>query len=236
MKILIFTFWCLLPLALAAFHYGPGHEKQLFDQTADFLKSAKEHAKSEDWPQAVEAYEKALSVLPKERVSDSWPIRLRLAQARMESGGLPQAREELAALVREVEADPQADPKLRDGALATLASSRFYMTYLMKLEGLPDEEWEPEIDAARQEQKLLLQRATAAGDKVAAGIYADDLEATIRLERMDPAQLYGKAIPKQCSGCKSGKCQGTKPGKKPPQKGKDARSASSGPPNDGEGS
>lgn len=236
MKVLLFTFWCLIPLALAAFHYGPGHEKLLLDDTADFLKSAKDHARTEDWPKAVEAYEKALSALPKERLSDSWPIRLELARARMESGGLPQAREELGALVREVDADPQADPKLRDGALAALASSRFYMTYLMKLEGLPDYEWEPEIDAARQEQKLLLQRATAAGDKAAAGLYADDLEASIRLERMDPAELYGQAIPKKCCGCKSGKCQGKKTSPKPSQKPKDARGASAGPPNDGEGS
>jgi hypothetical protein len=236
MKVLFFTLWCLIPLAMAAFHYGPGRDKLLLDETAALLKSAKGDERAGAWPEAVAAYEKALATLPKDKVSESWPIRLELAKARMEAGGLPQAREELAALSAELEANPSADSKLRDGAMSALASSRFYMTYLMKLEGLPDDEWEPEIDAARQEQKLLLQRASAAGDKVAAGQAADDLEASIRLARMEPAELYGKAIPKKCSGCKSGKCKGNKPSPKPSQKPKDARGASAGPPNDGEGS
>ena len=144
-------------------------------------------------------------------------------------------REELAALAEELAQDPKAHAGLRDETLATLATSRFYMTYLMKLEGLPDSEWEPEIEAARQERKLLVQRATEAGDTASAAKHADDLESAIRLARMEPEELYGKAIPKQCN-CKSGKCASNKPGTKPSQKPKDSRGAGSGPPVDGEGS
>ncbi len=234
MKIIILMLWCLVPLGLVAFHYGPGQAGLALDQAAAHLANAERHVKALEWPSAIDAYEKSLASLPKDRVAESRKIRLELAKARMQSAQLPQAREELAALTQELESDPSAEPTVRDEALSTLASSRFYMTYLMKLEGLPDAEWEPEIEAARQEQKLLVQRATDAKNPKAAARHADDLESAIRLARMDPAELYGKPIPCQCSGCKSGKCK--KPSAKPTSKPQDARGATSGPPIDGEGS
>lgn len=238
MKILILTLWCLVPVGLLAYHYGPGREKQELDATAAILAKAQQEAAEENWTAVIDTYELSLSKLPKSHVAEARRIRLELAKARMEASQLPVAREELAALVEELTQDPDADPALRDEAISTLATSRFYMTYLMKLEGLPDSEWEPEIEAARQEQKLLYERATEAGDTEAASTHADDLESTIRLARMDPEELYGKAIPKQCSNCKSGKCAnpGKKPGKKPSNQPKDSRGASAGPPIDGEGS
>jgi hypothetical protein len=237
MKILILTLWCLVPVGLLAYHYGPGRELVTLDATALTLSEAQAKAGAEDWKAAIAAYEQSLAQLPKDRIDEARRIRLELAKARMESDELPKAREELAALADELAQDPQAHAGLRDEALATLATSRYYMTYLMKLEGLPDTEWEPEIEAARQERKLLVQRATEAGDSAAAALHADDLESAIRLARMEPEELYGKAIPKQCN-CSSGKCAnpGDKPGKKPGQKPKDSRGAGAGAPVDGEGS
>ena len=233
MKILVLTLWCLVPLGLLAYHYGPGQTELKLDAAAAVLGDAKAKADSGAWKEAVAGYEDSLASLPKDRLEESRRIRLELAKARMEASELPKAREELAALAEELGQDPDAHAGLRDETLATLASSRFYMTYLMKLEGLPDSEWEPEIEAARQEQKLLVQRATEAGDTKAAGRHADDLESVIRLARMDPEELYGKAIPKQCN-CKSGKRN--KPSNKTGNKPKDNRGASAGPPVDGEGS
>jgi hypothetical protein len=233
MKILVLTLWCLVPVGLLAYHYGPGQTELKLDAAAAVLGDAKAKADSGAWKEAVAGYEESLAKLPKENIGEARRIRLELAKARMEAAELPKAREELAALAEELGQDPNAHAGLRDEALATLATSRFYMTYLMKLEGLPDSEWEPEIEAARQERKLLVQRATEAGDTKAAQSHADDLESAIRLARMDPEELYGKAIPKQCN-CKSGKCN--KPSNKTGNKPKDSRGASSGPPVDGEGS
>ncbi|MCW1884595.1 tetratricopeptide repeat protein [Luteolibacter flavescens] len=234
MKILVLTLWCLVPLGLVAYHYGPGQAGLKLDAASEALGNATSKSASSEWKGAISSYEQALAKLPKENVSDARRIRLELAKARMEAAELPKAREELAALADELAQDPNAHAGLRDETLATLASSRFYMTYLMKLEGLPDSDWEPEIEAARQEQKLLVQRATESGDEKAAAKHADDLEASIRLARMEPEELYGKAIPKQCN-CSSGKCNKPSPksGNKKPQ---DARGASSGPPVDGQGS
>jgi hypothetical protein len=234
MKILILTLWCLVPIGLLAYHYGPGKQGLSLDSTSELLEEARAHTTSGNPVKTIAALERALVALPKDRTHEAREIRLEIAKARMTNAGLPEAREELAALVEEINADPQAPATLRDDALASLASARFYMTYLMKLEGLPDSEWEPEIEAARQERKLLVQRATQAGNTAAATRHADDLESAIRLARMEPEELYGLAIPKQCSGCKSGKCN--KPSQKPSQKPKDSRGAGAGAPMDGEGS
>ena len=107
---------------------------------------------------------------------------------------LPTARQDLAKLVTDLDDDEAAPQKLRDAARSALANARYYMTYLMKLEGLPDTAWEPEIEAARQEYKLL---ATSAANSELAKRSADDLESAIRLARMDPAELYGLPIPSQ---------------------------------------
>lgn len=236
MKILVLTLWCLVPLGLLAYHYGPGRDQMTLDAAASTLDQAKAKADAGDWNAAIAGYEESLASLPKDKLEEARRIRLELAKARMEASQLPKAREELAALADELAQDPNAHAGLRDETLGTLANARFYMTYLMKLEGLPDSEWEPEIEAARQEQKLLVQRATEAGDSAAAKKHSDDLESAIKLARMEPEELYGKAIPKQCSGCCSGKCASNKPGKKPSQKPKDGRGAGSGAPMDGEGS
>lgn len=234
MKLFALTLWALLPLGLAAFHYGPGQDQLALDESAVALESARVHLDAGDWTDAIGDLEQALATLPQDRVAEAQRIRLELNKARMQAGGLPEARADLALMVDEI--DAAALPELHADTLAALASARFHMTYLMKLEGLPETEWEPEIEAARQEHKFLLAHARLAGDEAAAARHADDLEADIKLARTDPADLYGKAIPKPCQGCSSGNCP--KPAAKPGKQGKseDSRDASSGPPIDGEGS
>lgn len=194
MKILLLTLWCLLPIGLAAFHFGPGQELLKFDDAESDLAIARQAAASEDWAKAVEAYQTALGKLPTGQPNLAYRIRLETAKAMMLNSQLPTAREDLETLVTDLQDDQAAEQNLRDEARAALANARYYMTYLMKLEGLPDTAWEPEIEAARQEYKLL---ATSAADSALAARSADDLEAAIRLARMDPAELYGLPIPNQ---------------------------------------
>ena len=233
MKIILITIWAILPLTLLAYHFGPGQNQVSLDEAGASLERAEALLEEEDWKGAIDELETALACLPEDHGGEAQRIRLEISKARMNSGGLPEARGELQAMLDEL----SDDSPLYDDTLEALANARFHMTYLMKLEGLPDTEWEPEIEAARQERKLLHRRALDTGDSESAARHADDLESAIKLARMEPAELYGKAIPKPCKNCSSGKCKKPgnkkKPGKKKPQ---DSRSASSGPPIDGEGS
>jgi hypothetical protein len=194
MKILLLTLWCLLPIGLAAFHFGPGQELLKYDDAEALLTEARSAVAKADWSAAVESYQNALGKLPKDEEQLTYRIRLETAKAMMQNRQLPTAREDLAELVADLDDDTAADPAMRDEARSALANARYYMTYLMKLEGLPDSAWEPEIEAARQEYKLL---ATSATSSALAKASADDLESAIRLARMDPAELYGLPIPSQ---------------------------------------
>ena len=100
-----------------------------------------------------------------------------------------------------------------------LADAKYYMTWRMRLEGLPQEEWEPEIESARQHFRLLAEKGSASNER-----YQEKLESSIRLARMDLTELQGQPLPGCCNGCCSGKCD--KPGKKPSKKEpKDSRAA-----------
>lgn len=242
MRTLALLGWLTIPVMLGAYHYGPGQERARLDGVAVVLERAERQAAEEDFDAAIRSYDEALAGLPSDRVAEARRVRLEKAKAQMLARQLPEANAELKGLVDELDADDSADATLRDDALATLANSQYYMTWLMRLEGLPREEWEPEIEGARQSYRLLARRAADRGDSTLAGRHQEDLESAIRLARMEPGDLQGLALPKQCQNCKSGQCKGNKPGRKPGRKPseskdrKDARGASSGPPPDNAGS
>jgi len=188
-KIIIATIWLILPLIALAYHYGPGQRHLKLDQADSLLEKSQQATEDEDWKKAIELYNQALTKLPKEKVHTARHIQIQIAKAKMQDSKLPEARKELASLVTEINNDPTSPENLKEEALSALANSRYYMTYLMKLEGKPDSEWEPEIEAARQEYKLLAQNSENSSKHLL------DLEASIRLARATPQELYGLPIP-----------------------------------------
>ena len=100
-------------------------------------------------------------------------------------------------MVDELKDDDAADPELLRETRDAYANSQYYMTWLMRLEGLKREAWEPEIEAARQTYRLLAEQAEASGDDDAAKKSREDLESSIRLARMDLSELQGLPLPSQ---------------------------------------
>lgn len=210
MRKLYLTLWCLLPFGGLAYHYGPGRGRLVLDEAAVAVDEAREHARlaqglsgdeatagdaSAEWALASARFEAALSLLPKERSAERRVLTLERAKARMLCSELPQANAELRALVQELEAEPAADAALLFDARRTWANSEYYMTWLARLEGASEDEWQPRIEAARQVYKLLADEpATTAETKL--GVQ-EDLEASIRLARMDLGELQGLPLPSQ---------------------------------------
>ena len=243
MRSVFLMVWLTIPVAVVAYHYGPGQRQVTLDDVNALLRDAEHAGASARWPQAVEAYSQALALLPADRLTDARQIRLERAKAQMEAQKLPEASDGLLDLVAELQEDHQADPKQLSQARAALANAQYYLTWLMRLEGLGRDEWLPVIESARQTYRLLAEQARESGETATSLQWGEDLESVIRLERMEPGDLQGLALPKQCQNCKSGQCKnkGQKPGKKPnnakaSEKPKDARGASSGPPPDNSGS
>jgi hypothetical protein len=189
--------WLMIPVLVGAYHYGPGQEKLLLDDVSRLLAAADRAAAQEHWSEASAGYEKALALLPPGRAQEARRIRLQRAKVQMLDRQLPEASAALKGLVDQLEADKSADPQLRNDARDALASSQYYMTWLMRLEGLPAAEWEPEIESSRQTYRMLAEDAETRGDTASASKHRQDLESAIRLSRMELAQLQGLDLPKQ---------------------------------------
>jgi hypothetical protein len=197
MRILLLAAWLLMLPVAFAYHLGPGQARMTLDATAAQLAAADRCAGEKDYAAAVDKYDQALKLLPADRKADARRIRLERAKAMMLAKKLPEAHADLKALVDELQEDPGAEAALLAEARSVMANSQYYVTWLMRLEGLGRDEWEPEIESARQTYKLLAEQAERRGDPAAAQTHREDLESAIRLARMDLSELQGLPLPSQ---------------------------------------
>ena len=197
MRILLIVGWLFLGLTGVIFHLGPGQEQLEIDRVNRIMDDARQAVIENNWTDAVFKYDEVLSALPSEKIAESRRVMLERAKAQMMATKLPEARKGLEALLSDVRGDDISDPRFIAEGQSTLANSQYYMTWLMRLEGLPEEEWMPEIEAARQHYAQLTQDAEQLGDEELLSRSAEDLEATIRLARMDLEDLQALPLPSQ---------------------------------------
>lgn len=197
MRKLLLIVWLLIPVAAGAYHLGPGQERMTLDQTAELIDKAEAHAKAGKHEDAAKAYEDALTLLPSRLAETAQKLQLERAKSQMLAKQLPDARAELESLLNELEAAEKPNPKLLEETRSALASSQYYMTWLMRLEGRAREEWEPEIEAARQNYRLLAETSKSDGQEKNVKKHQEDLEAAIRLARLDLKDLQGLPLPSQ---------------------------------------
>lgn len=243
MRGFLIAIWLLVPAAALAYHYGPGQARLRLDDTQSLLSAARVHADAEEYAQAVQLYDQAIAKLPSDRAVEGHRIRVERAKLQLLDGQLPTAYDDLAVLVPLLQESESTEPSLLADVRETQANAKYYLTWLMRLEGEPRGEWEPEIESARQTYRLLAEQARDRGDEAAALQHQESLEAAIRLARMDLSELQALPLPCQCKGCCSGECQcrgkGKGKGRGKTQQKRDgdefARGASSGPPPDGGG-
>lgn len=197
MRTLLIVAWLFAGLGGVIFHFGPGQEKLEMDRINRIMNDARTAVDQGNWPDAVSKYDEVLGALPAEKVAESRSIILEKAKAQMMATELPQARQTLETLLIDARADAESDPRFVAEVESTLANSQYYMTWLMRLEGLPEEEWMPEIEASRQHYTQLTQTAEQLGDNELALRSAEDLESSIRLARMDLGDLQALPLPSQ---------------------------------------
>lgn len=211
MRRLFFLAWLLIPVAAGAYHFGPGQERLRDDQVAVLVDAGRKSAAAareiaakegddaarSDWVDADEAFTKALALVPAEQKDLARTLRVERAKAREFTGKLFDARAELEQVVNDLTTDPAADKKLLTEARDALANAQYYSTWLLRLEGAPKEEWGPQIEASRQNYKLLALEAAETKDTEVASLATKDLEAAIRLERMSLEDLQGLPLPSQ---------------------------------------
>ncbi len=225
-KTILFALWLLVPVVLLAYHFGPGQSRLAQDRAARKIAEARAFEAKEDWPAAYEAWSAALAATPQDKTAARLQLQLAQARTRMYTGELPEAMEDMDKLLTEAQR-VGADQKFQHEARGLLATAQYYAGWLMRLEGAPADEWLQPVESARQNFRLLAEEAR---DAKAVKDYERNLEATIRLARMDLSELQGMPLPKFCSGCKNvsqkcrSQCQSKAEAKNEPEK-KDARGA-----------
>jgi hypothetical protein len=136
-------------------------------------------------------------LLPEDDLATQRKTRLELAKCEIHNSGLPQANEDLKMLVEELMADPESDPQTLTASRIALANSQFYITWLMRLEGRPQEVWEPEITSSQQIYRLLAEQSEDGLETEGILKRKSDLESSVKLARMDIGELQGLPLPSQ---------------------------------------
>ncbi len=244
--------WLLLPFGVLAYHFGPGQISRNLEQVESKITLAQSAVDLGRWDEAVESYGAALEIISTFPESDWRASRLKKIQtqltlakavAGMSVGAIPEAIEILEELLSSVSSEDSANSRMAQEIRAALAKAQYYASWVMRLEGAEEDEWKPENEAARQNYRLLAESAIEDGDVEGAERYRKNLEAVIRMGRMDLSELQGLPLPKECSSCKNcsqkrrkqreSRSKRPKEGEQPP---KDARDAGAGRRPDGSGS
>ena len=123
-KNLLIFLWALAPVALLAYHYGPGQTGLAREEAKASIQAALEFEKKEQWQQAIDAYDEALAALPEEETAKRMQLQLARANARIYVGELPEAMFAMEHLLDE--AAKGDDKKLENKVRASLASAQYY--------------------------------------------------------------------------------------------------------------
>ncbi len=202
---LLWTAWFLAPLCVFAFHIAFGERLRAHDLAAAHLAEARAIAASagkevnrEVWARAAEAYALALKALPEDAAEDRRLVLRELAHANLEAGETLAGIDQLQTLVRSYEdAGDLASVGSLD-ARAKLAAWEYYAAWLLRREGAGEGRWRPRAVRARQHYRFLAENAEAhAGPADSLTVlFQKNLEAVVRLERIDTAGLLAIPLPR----------------------------------------
>ena len=193
-KFFIFI-WLLVPLGAAAYHFGPGQQSIKIDQATTHIASAEKHLKNNQFDEAVIEFDQAIRLLPKENITANNRLRLEKTKAQMQCSQLPEAYKELLSMLSSQ--DENTEHQLVADTKSTLANAQYYMTWLMRLEGHSRELWEPVIESSRQNYYAAAEFAKSQSDQRSADQLTENLEASIKLARIDLDELQGLPLPNQ---------------------------------------
>ena len=177
---------------MAAYHFGPGQEQLTLDEANKEMVAAQKAADDLEYDEALERFDNAMSLLPDGETEAIYRIRLEKAKVQMTARKLPDAHDALTGLMADLKGEEDVPPGLENGTREALANAQYYMTWLMRLEGVPRDVWEPEIEASRQNYRLL-----AENDTVSVKKHQESLESAVRLARMELSELQGLPLPSQ---------------------------------------
>jgi len=182
--------WFALPVAAVAWHYGPGQVALARDDAARAVSEARAAIAGGQPLQGADGFARALAALPEHDPARP-ALELEQAEAQIAGGQMIEGIERMQGLLQRID----GEGALARATRSALGEAHFHAAWLMRLEGASTDEWMVEADTARQHFRLL---AESAPEAVEADASARNLEATVRLQRLDLSELQGLALPKRC--------------------------------------
>ena len=245
MRTLVLLGWLMVPVVFGAYHYGPGQEKLRLDDVSRRPGRGRpargRRAVASGLVQVRGGLDDAAGGPGRRFAPHPAPAR---QGPDVRSASCPRPTWRSGSWSTRCEDDKTADPKLRDEAREALANAQYYMTWLMRLEGLSNDEWEPEIESARQTYTPARRAGSRPGRS---GIRAKASRGPrerhppgpvgsrrAARSRSSQAMLELQERPVQETRQRQEAVDGKKPGKE--EEKKDSRKAGAGPPPDNSGS
>lgn len=174
---------------------------------------------AEGWKTTADRFQEVLTTLGDASPKEARDIRWAKARASVRAGEIWTGIQELESLVTELDSSPKLDASLARTAREELATAYYYGARLLRLSGMPVQEWRIESGKARQHFRYLAESESGkSGGKDdtndAAKNYQRNLELVLNLEQSSLAELQGKPLPKDSPRAgKSGNRPGNRPGK-----------------------
>jgi hypothetical protein len=248
--------WWIAPVIVLFLHFGPGQRLLRIERAAEFQRRANklEHEAQSAQDRAYElhlalaaaaateaeesAYEtasiawkavadelsKAIDALGVDEDRELESVRISRARALVRSGDVWGGISELETIVQRHATSHGED---HTQARSELATAYYYAARLLRLSGMPAQEWMIESGLARQNFKYLAEGAAESNLSAEESlVHQRNLELVLNLEQSDRSELMGKPLPRNSPG--QGQ-QGNRPGpgrksKRPPEQ-RDGRGA-----------
>lgn len=179
---------------------------------------------AEAWKSVADELSKAVDALGSDETAEVEQVKIARARALVRSGDVWGGISELEAIVSKVDSSVNG---VQVEARTELATAYYYAARLLRLSGMPAQEWMNESGLAKQHFRYLAEHPTdSAMTAELASIQQKNLELVLNLEQSDRSELMGKPLPRNSP--RQGQ-QGNRPGpgrksKRPPDQ-RDGRGA-----------
>ena len=176
------------------------------------------------WKAVADELSKAIDALGVDEDRELESVRISRARALVRSGDVWGGISELETIVQRHATSHGED---HTQARSELATAYYYAARLLRLSGMPAQEWMIESGLARQNFKYLAEGAAESNSSADESlVHQRNLELVLNLEQSDRSELMGKPLPRNSPG--QGQ-QGNRPGpgrksKRPPEQ-RDGRGA-----------
>ena len=186
---LFWILWICFPVIIAVWYYRSGPEAFQYDLAGSLADQAYAAAVQGDYKNASELYLESQKALPAKDVKRHLQLRLAELQSRIRTEDILTGSEQLSEFLLDLPGD--VPEKLKQQVRSELAASYYHTSLLMRQEGAGSDEWLPIIQQARQQYRVLAETGTGNNNQ-------QNLEAAIKLQRMDQSLIQGLPLPKKC--------------------------------------